>query len=369
MAASENQMAGALCLLNGSERTVWKDVANPAHMLPASKNDCMVPASAPAIPLCKPADLGIYRGTNKIIAIGCVFLMTILGNHALAYGSSVSAPIPLWPNGVPDEKGNVGEEHDTTMADGDLVAGKRVIRLTNVSQPTITLYRPSKGNANGTAVVVCPGGGYSILAMDLEGTEICKWLNSIGVTGVLLKYRVPQRPGDEIHKLPLQDAQRALGLVRFDAKEWNLDPKRIGVLGFSAGGHLNVNLSNNFDQRAYEVVDDADQVSCRPDFSMPIYPAYLVLKNQNSQLAPELKVTTNTPPTCLIQTEDDAIQVENSLVYYKALKNAGVPVEMHLYSDGGHGYGLRPSGKLVSSWPKRAEDWMRGLGLLERKNN
>lgn len=321
------------------------------------------------ISLCKPADLGFYRGMNKITAAGFLFLLTLLGNHALALGNRVSNPIPLWPKGAPDEKGKVGEELDTTTPKGELVAGKRVIRLANVSQPTITLYRPSKGKANGAAVLVCPGGGYGILAMDLEGTEICAWLNSIGVTGVVLKYRVPQRPGDQNHNLPLQDAQRALGLVRRHAQEWNLDPKRIGVLGFSAGGHLNVNLSNNFDQRAYEVVDDADQVSCRPDFSMPIYPAYLVLKNQNSQLAPELKVTTNTPPTCLIQTEDDAIQVENSLVYYKALKNAGVPVEMHLYSDGGHGYGLRPSGKLVSSWPKRAEDWMRGLGLLERKNN
>ena len=344
MAASENQMTGALCLLNGSEKTVWMDAANPAH-------------------------LGFYRGMNKIITAVFVSLLVLLGNHALAFGSSISGSIPLWPKGSPDENEKLSEEHDTTTANGDLVAGKRVIRLTNVSQPTITLYRPSKGNANGTAVVVCPGGGYSILAMDLEGTEICKWLNSIGVTGVLLKYRVPQRLGDENHKLPLQDAQRALGLVRFHAKEWNLDPKRIGVLGFSAGGHLNVNLSNNFDRRAYKVVDDADQVSCRPDFSMPIYPAYLVLKNQNSQLAPELKVTTNTPPTFLIQTEDDVIQVENSLVYYKALKNAGVLVEMHLYSDGGHGYGLRPSGKLVSSWPKRAENWMRGLGLLERKND
>jgi acetyl esterase/lipase len=306
---------------------------------------------------------------NKIIAVGCVFLLMILGNHALAFGNSVSNPIPLWPKGVPDEKGNVGEEQDTTTPKGELVAGKRVIRLANVSQPTITLYRPSKGKANGAAVVVCPGGGYGILAMNLEGTEICEWLNSIGVTGVVLKYRVPQRPGDKNHNLPLQDAQRALGLVRLHAQEWNLDPKRIGVLGFSAGGHLTANLSNNFDQRAYEPLDDADQVSCRPDFSMPIYPAYLVLKSQNSQLAPELKVTTNTPPTFLIQTEDDGIQVENSLVYYKALKNAGVPVEMHLYSDGGHGYGLRPSDKLVSSWPKRAEEWMRGRGLLERKNH
>ena len=207
---------------------------------------------------------------------------------------------------------------------------------------------------------MCPGGGYSILAMDLEGTEICQWLNSIGVTGVLLKYRVPARPGDSNHKLPLQDAQRALGLVRFHAREWNLDPKRIGVLGFSAGGHLTANLSNHFDPRVYAAMDDADQVSCRPDFALPIYPAYLVRKNQNNQLSPELNVTTNTPPTFLIQTENDPVGVENSLFYFVALKRAGVPAELHLYATGGHGYGLRPSNELVSGWPKRAEEWLRG---------
>ncbi len=303
---------------------------------------------------------------NKLLAAGLVSLLTFFSHHALGLGPSVSDPLPLWPKGAPDETGQIGEEHDTTKPGGGLVAGKRVTRVTNVSQPTLTLYRPSKGKANGAAVVVCPGGGYGILALDLEGTEICQWLNSIGVAGVLLKYRVPVRPGDTNHILPLQDAQRGLGLVRFHAREWNLDPKRIGILGFSAGGHLAANVSNHFDQRAYAFVDDADQVSCRPDFSMPIYPAYLVLKKQNMQLSPELKVDANTPPTFLIQAEDDGVGAENSLFYYLALKNAKVPVEMHLYASGGHGYGLRPSKDAVSSWPKRAEEWLRGRGLLER---
>jgi acetyl esterase/lipase len=285
-----------------------------------------------------------------------------------AFGAVISEPIPLWPKGPPNEKGDVGEEHDTTKPSDGLVSGQRVIRLGNVSKPEITLYRPSKEKDTGTAVVVCPGGGYSILAMDLEGTEICEWFNSIGVTGVLLKYRVPTRPGDDKHVLPLQDAQRALSLVRFHAKDWNLDPKRIGVLGFSAGAHLTASLSTTFDRRAYEPVDDADRVSCRPDFSMPIYPAYLALKDQDNKIAPDLNVTTNTPPTFLIQAEDDGVRVENSLVYYLALKNAKVPVEMHLYPNGGHGYGLRPSDKLISSWPKRAEEWLRGLGMLQPKN-
>jgi acetyl esterase/lipase len=301
---------------------------------------------------------------NKILASCFVCLLTAFGAASLALGAGVSEPIPLWPKGAPDEKGDVGEEHDTTKLDGGLVAGQRVIRLGNVSKPTLTLYRPPKEKDTGAAVLVCPGGGYSILAMDLEGTEICEWFNSIGVTGALLKYRVPARPGDDQHILPLQDAQRALGLVRFHAKEWDLDPKRIGVLGFSAGAHLTAYLSTHFDKRAYQPVDDADQASCRPDFSMPIYPAYLVLKGQDNKLAPEMTVTANTPPTFLVQAEDDGVRVENSLFYYLALKEAKVPAEMHLYAGGGHGYGLRPSASTVTTWPKRAEEWMRSLGVL-----
>jgi acetyl esterase/lipase len=305
---------------------------------------------------------------HKTPVLSLVSAVIAFATASPAFGAMVSEPIPLWPKGAPNEKGDVGEEHDTTKPDDGLVSGQRVIRLGNVSKPEITLYRPPKEKDTGTAVVVCPGGGYSILAMDLEGTEICEWFNSIGVTGVLLKYRVPTRPGDDKHVLPLQDAQRALSLVRFHAQEWNLDPKRIGVLGFSAGAHLTASLSTTFDRRAYEPVDDADRVSCRPDFSMPIYPAYLALKDQDNKIAPDLTVTTNTPPTFLIQAEDDGVRVENSLFYYLALKNAKVPVEMHLYPNGGHGYGLRPSDKLITSWPKRAEEWLRGLGMLQPKN-
>lgn len=303
---------------------------------------------------------------NKTFA-SCFFsLLMAVGAGSLALGAAVSGPIPLWPKGAPDEKGEVGEEHDTTKPDGGLVAGQRVIRLGNVSQPAITLHRPPKEKDTGAAVVVCPGGGYAILAMDLEGTEVCEWLNSIGVTGVLLKYRVPARSGDDQHLLPLQDAQRALGLVRFHARQWNLDPARIGVLGFSAGAHLAASLSTRYDKRAYPPVDAADEVSCRPDFSMPIYPAYLVFKDQDHKLAPDLHVNANTPPTFLIQAEDDGVGVENSLFYYLALKQAKVPAELHLYARGGHGYGLRPSTQTVTTWPKRAEEWMRSLGVLRR---
>jgi acetyl esterase/lipase len=232
--------------------------------------------------------------------------------------------------------------------------------------PTITVFSPEQNRNTGAAVLICPGGGYNILAYDLEGTEVCEWLNSIGVTGVLLKYRVPKRAGDDKHLLPLADAQRAMRLVRHHAKEWNIKPDRIGVLGFSAGGHLTANLSNNYNEKTYDPVDDADKLSARPDFALPIYPAYLVEKNALDKLAPDMNVTSNTPPTFLVQTGDDGIHVENAVHYYLALKKAKVPAELHVYPSGGHGYGLRPTEKVDTTWPKRAEDWMRSLRLLEK---
>jgi len=274
-------------------------------------------------------------------------------------------PIPLWPGAAPGEQGDIGQERDMTTPKDGKPAGKAVIRLGNVSKPSITVFRP-QGRNTGAAVVVCPGGGYNILAWDLEGTEVCKWLNSIGVTGVLLKYRVPARKNRPRHEAALQDAQRALSLVRHRAKQWGIQPDRIGILGFSAGGHLAVCASTHFDKRTYEPVDDADKESCRPDFALPIYPAYLVQKD-TTELAPEIRVTAQTPPTFLVMTEDDKIRVECPIFYYLALKNAGVPAEMHLYPVGGHGYGLRPSEKLVTTWPKRAEEWMRSLGVLSTK--
>ena len=275
--------------------------------------------------------------------------------------------IELWPNGAPGEKGNIGEERDTTKPTDQLIAGKPVIRLGNVSKPTISINRPPAGKDTGAAVLVFPGGGYHILAMDLEGTEVCDWLNSIGVTGVLLKYRVPKREGLEKHAAPLQDAQRALGLVREHAKEWGIDPKRIGVLGFSAGGHLAAALSRNCDERTYPPMDAADKESCRPDFQILIYPGGLTKKDEGDKVAPEVAVTTNTPPTFIAIAGDDPVRVENALFYALALSNAKVPVELHVYPTGGHGYGLRPSKEVVTTWPQRAADWMRSRGLLDRR--
>lgn len=272
--------------------------------------------------------------------------------------------IELWPNGAPGEKGNIGEEKDTTKPSDDLVAGKPLIRLGNVSKPTLSIFRPAADKDTGAAVLVCPGGGYSILAMDLEGTEVCEWLNSIGVTGVLLKYRVPKREGLERHAAPLQDAQRALGLIRQNASAWKLDPKRIGILGFSAGGHLAATASCNYEHRTYPAIDDADKQNCRPDFTILIYPAYLTVKTNGDNIAPELPITTNTPSTFIAMTADDPVRVESALFYALALKNAHVPVELHIYPKGGHGYGLRRTQELVTTWPDRTVDWMRSQKLL-----
>lgn len=280
-----------------------------------------------------------------------------------AYGRAAEPAkvIELWNGAAPGDKGELGPEHDTTKPSDNLVAGKRLIRLGNVSKPTIAVYRPLTGKDTGAAVMVCPGGAYSILAMDLEGTEVCDWLNSQGITGVLLKYRVPKRAGLEKHTAALQDAQRALGLVRYHSKEWGIDPKRIGVLGFSAGGHLAAALSNNYEQRTYPKVDDADAVNCRPDFAVLIYPAYLTVKEQNDRIAPDLNITSNTPPTFLAMAEDDPVRVETALYYALALRKASVPFELHVYPQGGHGYGLRPTKDLVTTWPQRAAEWMSHL--------
>lgn len=269
-------------------------------------------------------------------------------------------PIVLFPGGAPGEKGNLTEKADT---DGGKTGGETVLRVTNVSEPTITVYNAPIEIASGSAVIVCPGGGYNILAYDLEGDEVCEWLNSLGITAVLLKYRVPRREGLEKHAAPLQDVQRAIGYVRANAEKMELDPARIGVMGFSAGAHLSATVSNNFQQRTYPPVDDADKVSCRPDFCLLVYPAYL--DGPNFTVAPELKITNQTPPTLIIQAEDDKNYINSSLFYYYALKEAGVPAWMHLYSKGGHGYGLRDTGAAVNEWPDRAEDWFREIGIIE----
>jgi acetyl esterase/lipase len=302
----------------------------------------------------------------------CLVLAVLLAAGLLAPSPALAfeapkpdhGPVALWPEGAPGEReGEVGPEKATPSKPGE----KQVLRIANVTEPTVEVYRPGASADTGAAVVVCPGGGYHILAWDLEGTEVCRWLNSIGVTGVLLKYRVPRRKGRPAHGAPLQDAQRALRLVRARAKEWGIDPGRVGILGFSAGGHLAAAASTNYDTKTYEAADDADALSARPDFTLLIYPAYLVNdeKAEDPAVSEELAVTKETPPTILFMTADDRF-VNGALTYYRALWRAKVPAELHVYPSGGHGYGLRPSEHAVSSWPKRCEDWMRGLGVLKR---
>jgi acetyl esterase/lipase len=230
---------------------------------------------------------------------------------------------------------------------------------------------PEKEKDTGASVIICPGGGYYILAFDHEGEQVARWLNGIGVTGVVLKYRVPRRkgtPNDQPPPQALMDAQRAVSLVRSKAAEWGLDPKRVGILGFSAGGHLAAWTSTQFDKRAYEPIDATDQVDPRPDFTILVYPAYLT-KPKSDELAAEIKPTAKTPPTFFAHANDDPISPENSARYYLALKRAGVPAELHIFTSGGHGFGMNPIGKPAAHWPDRCAEWMRDRGLLGMKGH
>jgi acetyl esterase/lipase len=265
----------------------------------------------------------------------------------------------VWPGNPPGETKPIPAEK--------MEESRGVKRISNVSKPTLSVYRPEKAKDTGAAVIVCPGGGYNILAWDLEGEEVAVWLNSFGVTAIVLKYRVPRRPDQPKDKPPigaLQDAQRTLSLVRSNAKEWKLDPKRIGILGFSAGGHLAAWASTHFDERAYEPSDDIDKIDCRPDFAVLIYPGYLAEK-EKVQLNPDIRVRKECPPMFLAHANDDPVTPENSVRMYLSLKRAGVKAELHIYASGGHGFGLRPSDKACSTWPKRCEEWMRSQGLLK----
>jgi acetyl esterase/lipase len=271
--------------------------------------------------------------------------------------------LDLWPHGAPGGADSNAAEVDTTTSKDNLIAGKPLIRLGNVSKPTLTVYSPKEKNT-GAAVVVFPGGAYRILAIDLEGTEVCDWLNSVNITCILLKYRVPDSGPYPKSAAALQDAQRAFGIVRSHAVEWHIDPNRIGVLGFSAGAHLAAALSTHFDKRLYDLVDGADKVSCRPDFAVIVYPGYLALAEENFAANSEIHVTEKTPPSFIVQAEDDPVHVENSTVYFLALKNAKVPTEMHIYANGGHGYGLRRTDLPVTEWPKLVETWLQTIHMV-----
>jgi acetyl esterase/lipase len=288
-----------------------------------------------------------------------------------AHAQAQQVTLPLWPHGTPESPQTTSPETDTTKPTDGFISGHRVVRLTNVTVPTLTVY-PPHGQNTGAAVLVFPGGGYRILVTDGEGTDACHWLNSIGVTCILVKYRVPQPLGDAGHypadPSDLEDAQQAMRLTRAHAADWHIDPAHIGVMGFSAGANLAVLLSTHPNDEHVEstpAAPDVDaHISARADFAIIVYPAYLVLPPDNTDLNPVYTPDEFTPSTFLIQAENDRSYDKNALIYYEALMDAHIPAELHYYATGGHGFGMHPPNAPEENWPKLATAWLRSINIL-----
>lgn len=274
--------------------------------------------------------------------------------------------VNLWLGKPPGETKELPPEADVNKPTDALVGGKKIIKLTNVSTPQLAIYLPPKEKANGTAVIICPGGGHYVLAYDHEGTEVAEWLTTIGVTGIVLKYRVPAR-AENPHRwtAAVQDAQRALSLVRSRSDEWGIDMQRIGILGFSAGGET-AGLAAILDKRQYETKDAHDIAHCRPNFAVLIYPGGFTTKEKPNELRDYVKVTADTPPLCLVHAKDDPVPFANSQLLADACQKAKIPCELLLYDDGGHGYGIRKTGHKVNEWPQRVSAWMEKSGWLKK---
>jgi acetyl esterase/lipase len=300
-----------------------------------------------------------------------VYLVTCLCVACSAVGAETPPVVEVWPGTAPDESGNIGEEkvRMSPKLDRKQVEVTEPTRLlTNVTKPTLTIYRPAKDKDTGTAVLICPGGGYWDLYWQLEGEEVAAWLNSIGVTGIILKYRVPRRPDEvkgEPARRPLQDAQRAVSLVRSKANQWGINPQQIGIVGFSAGGHLAIATATSFEQRTYEPIDEVDKISCRPDFAIGVYSGYLKAKDKD-EIAPSIRIPSGTPPIFLAHGGADIISPpEHSVLMYLALKKAGVPAELHIYATAAHDFGVRPSDHPCSTWTQACATWLRHQGFLK----
>jgi acetyl esterase/lipase len=303
----------------------------------------------------KSTPIGLTRSNLQTLLgiAGAAFLFAFATTKLLAE----DAPeIRIWPGAAPDEPAGIEKRKVATTDDG------KTIRISYVDQPTLTLYKAPQ--PNGTAVVVCPGGAYNKLAWNKEGTEIAEWLNTLGVTAAVLKYRVPRRDAKQPHPWPLQDARRAMRVARHHAEDWGIDPDKLGVLGFSAGGHLSVMLASHWATDDYQPIDAADQLSARPNFVIPIYPAYLGDPQDKSRLSPLVKISKDSAPMFIAITHDDSDRSIYAALLYVELKRAKVPAELHIYGKGGHGYGMRPSEHPVSTWTKRCEEWLRASKLI-----
>ena len=282
-----------------------------------------------------------------------------------ASGQDSNSIVPLWPNGLPEGSVQLQKERIEELQAKEKEHPRGHIFY--VDSPALTVY-PAQENANGCAVVICPGGGYQLLAWRHEGLQLAEWFNSIGVTAFVLKYRVPRRIPDKIHWEPMQDVQRAIRVVRHNSKKYDVDPNRIGVLGFSAGGHLTVMAGVQFDTQCYQTQDEADKHSARPDFICPIYAAYLGdgYKDNVAKLGALVTVTNATPPTFMAVTWDDAFRGAQAALLFAKLREKNVPAELHAYSTGGHGYGINKSNNPVSTWHHHLEAWLKISGFLNR---
>lgn len=311
----------------------------------------------------------VYKTADSMKTFLCL-LGAWLAIHP-ARGAETPTVLPVWPGAVPQDFGTIGPER---VRDPSEAPTKTAKWITNVTQPSLTVFPPPAGRNTRAAIIICPGGGYWNLAWDLEGEEVAAWFNRAGFTAAVLKYRVPRRPGQPEGRPapgPLLDAQRAVSLMRHRAEAWDIDPKRIGMVGFSAGGHLAIATATHFDQRGYEPIDEIDTVSCRPDFAAAIYPGYFIeqrpagVEINKDALAPYVRIPKETPPVFLAHATDDPVAgPENSVLMHLALKRAGIPVELHIYARGGHGFGVRPTALACSTWPDRCVAWLRDLGML-----